>query len=327
MDVTVNVVGDIQQEPRKSVFERLGKPLTITNSSSQQVTRRIVTAHRDNEDLRLKVKRTLGDSSPTNIIVATTSASASSPPLNKNSLIPGRKSKNDDTKMKSLVLAPPKISPHSPSPTKNQQNVVVNKTCGINKLEDDEDDDEELERKRQQLKRELELEIEREAQMKTDAVRVESAKSVAEPVTANNSVISSRSPSSVGSTSGSYTSHTTTNGSYSKESESTFSENTGQNDHANSKINKHKTRNIDPYRVSSSPYLPNVTKSKTSNSKTSKPGDNVKLDRHGNVRVSLREKERQRLALESKRSPQRNRYDSDHSRAKKRPGDNIDEVM
>ncbi len=278
---------------RKSVFERLGR-LTRTIDTN----RRVVTTRNDYEEMDLRLKMDRKRRNP--IVSPNRSLSPQSRPQQSSVKSLSHKS-DDNNKVKSLVLAPnrrsesPKTHSQSVTSSSNSSSVKRSKLSTIslsneqkfliNKWEDD-IDDEELEKKRLQLQRELqELEISGslEHREKSDCL----------PSTLTVSDIRSRSSSILSSESGSYSS---TIKSFSK-TESSCSDNTDKKSNIKS---TNKEQNVSSNKSISSEKKTHVSSSisrKESNldlDSSHKKSDILKFDRHGNVRVSLDEQERQK---------------------------------
>jgi hypothetical protein len=279
---------------RKSVFERLGR-ITRTIDTN----RRVVTTRNDYEEMDLRLKMDRKRRNP--IVSPNRSLSPQSRPQQSSVKSLSHKS-DDNNKVKSLVLAPnrrsesPKTHSQSVTSSSNTSSVKRSKLSAIslsneqkfliNKWEDD-IDDEELEKKRLQLKRELqELEISGslEHREKSDCL----------PLTLPVSDIRSRSSSILSSESGSYSSSTIK--SFSK-TESSCSDNTDKKSNIKS---TNKEQNVSSNKSTSSEKKTHVSSSisrKESNldlDSSHKKSDVLKFDRHGNVRVSLDEQERQK---------------------------------
>lgn len=294
---------------RKSVFERLG-PAPITRTID---TRRVLVP-RDYEetDLRFKVGRKRGVASPTCSSTSSSQQQTTSSSTQQKLHIKSVQHK-DEGKVKSLVLAPKRSpSPHHQSVTSSSSSKRSNissssidqrmAAAGVGKWDDDEDD-EELERKRQQLQKELqELEI--------SGADDQNPKTESAPVLSSVCATRSRSSSTFSSESGSYSS---TIKSLSK-SESTCSSSAKDPKSLNREGGTGTKIVSTSQRVSSSISRKNKPPEVDSLNSRNKSNE-VKFDRHGNIRVSLEEQERQKR-LRAERFSQKRPSPHDKNRKK-----------
>ena len=260
-----------EQTERVSVFERLGKRI------GSQISR---TTDFSESDLRSKVsrKRRPNEVSP--------NRRSTSPRVKHHSGSVKSVSKTDDksdnnSKVKSLVKSAP-TRPESPTSTSRRSG------HSSHKWEDD-IDSEALEQKRLELQKQLQ-ELEKSGSLTTDEKHKTLAKiePISEP---KETLISSRSSSIVSSESSSTLKSLTKTESSENSEKKTVKSCAVREDRKTDKKTDNKKSDRSRSHVSSSISLKSVTHSEPP---TRSKSSEVKLDRHGNVRISLDELERQK---------------------------------
>ena len=301
---------------RKSVFERLG-PAPV-NRGPNDNRRTTVSQYEDEIDLRFKVRRSRKPLSPQEGSSTNYSSSSLSP---QNSAKQKTLFKFDDNKVKSLIT--------TPKEKKEKNNNLRNSKDIFDSLNNEEDDvdDEELKLKLQELQRELRELDNRNDHDDISKSEMESVQTM--QLIVSNACVRSRSTSLVSSESGSCSS-SKSNCSFS-ESKPIHHKNSTFKSSSASSVNKDKNNiNHVNYQLSHVSSSTNVNNNNNNNSSGSirkldnvsvetKRSNEVKLDRHGNVRVSLVEQERQkRLRAE------RFRFNSNLDKSRKRTADQIE---